>query len=324
MTDLATLELWRIFHDATQLAKLHDLQRQRCAERSITGGDRPDGLRLSTSDPVRRVKQCLDPFWRVHLHEGMCERGYLAEDLIEVALFHGDYEPLAGTAYRAQVPVRWHSDGITAHDFVSLNGPTPRVISCKSSINDTKPSAANLDQERRMIALGGHESVCGEFDVWMVHPGTLEATGPHTHPVTFQHIEDAYAELRGVSAAYDHFRTMPEPSKAEGWNSPAFWLKQFGLTSTSGAFQYERLDASGAIEARNWAFVNARAKAKEAKAAEDAAKALIRPHVEEQLALTGGKSVTAWGADTIVTYTIDARGAMRVTEKAHDVEAVAS
>ena len=51
--DLTTIDLFRIHDDRQTLDTLHALQLDRLDEKTITGGDRPGGMRLSTADPIR-------------------------------------------------------------------------------------------------------------------------------------------------------------------------------------------------------------------------------------------------------------------------------
>jgi hypothetical protein len=336
MSDLQTLDLFRIHENRAQLETLHRLQLDRADERAITGGDRPDGMRLSTADPVRRVKAAFDPFWRIPFDEGVGARGHLLEDYLEVALFHsqGIY---AGNPYASQVPIQWHAHGRSAFDFVMCDRDSEarRVVSCKSSIGGGAPTSANVQQERRMMALAGFDAG-SEFEIWVIDPGTFRAVGPYEYTLTGGDIFAAGVETSGVARAYRHWERINESEDVTiypEWNDPAFWETQFGLTSTSGAFRYDTLDASGAIEKRNRLYLAARRRAAEAKAEADAAKALIRVHVEEQInaAREAGetiKSVRAYSGDMEATYTIDARGALLVKERAREDaaprEAVAS
>lgn len=319
MTDLVTIDLHGIFRTTRQLAKLHEIQRARLAERSITGGARPHGMRLSTADPIRRVKAAFDPFWNVRLDEGMSERGYLAEDLTEVALFHGEYAVLGGKSYAAQVPVQWSEHGQTAHDFVVFDHLAgDYVISIKSSINDTKPSKANLDQERRMLALGGYPAGT-TWGTWMVNPSTLRAVGPHEETLTQEDIDAAKAEFSRVTTAYNYFAAKESPTDDPAWNDSSAWWEMFGLRSTSGAFRFDTLDASAPIEKRARGFVNARRARKAAELAEETAKKLIRPHIEEQLALAREtnpkvKHVISRGAGVDIKFSVQANGVLRVDE----------
>lgn len=318
--DLTTLDLHAILHDAEQLAKLHDLQRARLDERMLTSGDRPAGMRLSTADPVRRVKAALDPFWNLHIDDGIATRGHMLEDFLEVALLHGEYAPLAGKLYSSQVPIVWHEHGASAFDFVVLGVEgSDRVVSCKSSIKSSKPSSANIAQERRMMSLAGYPAG-SVFEVWVINPSTMRATGPRVYTLDQEHIDDARLERDRVSKAYAHFAAMREPIRCDEWNDAEAWRRMFGLRSTSGAFRYPQLDASAAIEKRVRSFMRAREAASLATAELDAAKALIRPHVEEQIEAARAldpeaKKVSAYGADTIVTFSLTANGAMRVDER---------
>jgi hypothetical protein len=325
MNDLTTIHLHAIFRDPKQLAKLHEIQMERCEERAITGGDRPQGMRLSCADPIRRVKSALDPFWAFNLDDGLAERGYMIEDLAEVGLLHGEYAPLSGKAYEAQHAIQWHEHGVTALDFLveSVEG-SDRPVSIKSKdpkgkrIEDCKPSAENASQERRMLALGGYPAGT-IFEIWMGDPGTLRLVGPYEYTLEQEHIDDARRELAGVSDAYRHFTAFDQPSIEPEWNDPEWW-RGLGLESTSGAFRFTTLDASGAIEARNRGFLRAREAAAAATRELDAAKDAIRVHVEEQIAaaVAAGeqvKSVAAYSGNELAVYTLDKRGAMRCTVK---------
>jgi hypothetical protein len=194
---LTTLDLFKILDDRDQLRKLHAIQLERLAENEITGGDRPEGMRLSTADPVRRVKAALDPFWQTPFDEGVGARGHALEAYLEVALFHGTYAPLSGKAYESQVPIQWHEQGRSAFDFVAEHAGGERVISCKSSIGGGTPSKANADQERRMMALAGYPPGT-LFEVWVVDPGTFRAVGPYEYTLEQADIDQA---RRGRSQA---------------------------------------------------------------------------------------------------------------------------
>lgn len=318
MSDLTTIDLFKIHHDPHLLSLLHSAQSARLLEHEFTGGDRPAGMRLSTADPVRRVKAAFDPFWNLRFDEGVGTRGHILEDYLQVALFDDDTLDgrYANHVYQTQVAIQWHTHGRSAFDFVveNVNG-TDRVVSCKSSIGGGKPTTANVNQERRMMALAGYPDG-SVFEIWVIDPGTMRAVGPYEYTLEPQHIDDAMAELDGVTRAFAHFSELESPTDFRFWNDPAWWEANFGLVSTSGAFRLDTLDASDAIEKRNRAFLRARARASEAKRELDEAKALIRPHIEEQLAASTSKSVRAYSGDLEATYTIDKRGALLVTERA--------
>jgi hypothetical protein len=319
MSDPITLDLYAIHHDRAQLATLHELQQARYSEHTITGGDRPAGMRLSEADPVRRVKAFLDPFWQRPFDEGVGMRGHLLEDYLEVALFHGEYAPLSGKAYESQVAIQWHRHGRSAFDFVVENhGGCERVVSCKSSIGGGKPNAANVQQERRMMALAGYpaESV---FEIWVIDPGTFRATGPYEYTLEQDHIDAARRELVGVNDAYRHFASFAQPSREPEWNDPDWW-KGLGLESTTNAFRYAPADASAAIEARVRAERRAAAALKAAKHDADTASDLIYQFVDEQLAAAAAagepvKSITAYAGDKLVSYGRKSNGAKHITER---------
>lgn len=318
-----TIDLFRIHENLDQLSKLHDLQRDRLDDLAITSGDRPSGMRLSIADPVRRVKAALDPFWALSLDDGVGSRGHILEDYLEVALFHDESSPLYEVRYTSQEPIQWHKHGRSAFDWVARVNATDRVISCKSSIRSDKPSSENVAQEKRMMALAGY-APGSEFDIWVINPSTFRATGPHTYTLDADDIARARLELAGVTSAYGYFSRLDDPTQDEAWNDPDQWREHWCLESNSGAFRLERLDASGAIEARNRAFLRARARLTEAKADEEAAKEAIRLHVEEQLAAAERdgkqvKSIVAYSGDEEASYSITKNGAMRVTVKQRDV-----
>jgi hypothetical protein len=318
--DLQTLDLYSILDDREQLTHLHALQLLRVDELAITGGARPTGMRLSTPDPVRRVKAAIDPFWALPFDRGVGARGHALEVFLEVALFHAYGSRYSAWAYDTQTPIQWHEHGRSAFDFVLVD--SGRVISCKSSVGGGTPTAENVAQERRMLALAGYPAG-SEFEIWVVCPSTFRAVGPYTYTLDAEHIDATGRELDGVTAAYTVFSRCEDPTAHPGWNDPAYWALTFGLESSSGAFRYERLDASGAIEARNRRYLAARERAAEAKREADDAKQLIRTHVEEQLAAATkagalAKSVTAYSGDMEATYTIDKRGALRVTTRTID------
>lgn len=313
--DVVTLDLYTIHQDPKRLEILHRLQLERAEEETLTGGDRPEGMRLSCPDPVRRVKAALDDWWALTLDEGTMARGHILEDYLEVALFHSDYEPLAGASYESQVPVQWHEHGRSAFDFVTNVNGIDRVVSCKSSIRSTQPTSANRQQERRMLAHAGY-APGSEYETWMIDPGTMRAAGPYIDRLEAMDILDARVELDGVTKAYAYFSAMTQPSKTPQWNDPKFWSESFGLESTSNAFQYDTLDACGAIEAR----VRRDVRLYEQRRQIDADwkqhnDEVMKPIVAEQIALARltdptAKSVKAYGADQVITYTIDSRGAL--------------
>jgi hypothetical protein len=311
------LELHYIFHDEDLLAELHAAQQRRVVERTLFGAGRPSGMRLSIDDPVRRVKAALDARWRLSFDPGISERGYLAEDLLETTLFLDRLGSWHGAPYEAQVPIRWGGMHESAYDFVVSTRDL--VISCKSStsapIQKLAPSSANVEQERRMLVADGKRA--GTFwHTYMVHPGTLKARGPFEHTLTEQDVDRICMELEATIEAHKQFSAADDPTQLEEWNDPEYWRSEFGLESTSGAFVFERLDASAAIESRNRQYLRARARLREAKAEEEAAKALIREHVAEQLRHNpDARSVTAYGGDLVAAYSIDKRGALRCVEK---------
>lgn len=320
MTDVVTLDLFRILHDPAQLARLHEIQRARLQERALTDGNRPTGMRLSIADPVRRVKAALDPFWALHIDEGVGERGHVLEDYLEVALFHGEYAPLAGKMYAQQAPIQWHQTSTSAFDFVvyDVQG-ADRVVSCKSSIRRSKPSSANIAQEKRMMAAAGY-APGSVFEVWVIDPSTMRATGPYEYTLTAEDIDEAGVELGKACRAYEHFAAMEQPMRCDEWNDPEAWRRMFGLRSTSGAFHFTTLDACGAIEKRVREFVRTRRARIEAERDEATAKALIRPHVEEQIALARKldpdvKRIAAHAADQVVVFSLTSNGVMRADER---------
>jgi hypothetical protein len=316
MTDITTIDLFRIHENPTQLAVLHRLQRERAEEAVLTGNDRPTGMRLSCADPIRRVKAALDSWWALTLDEGIGMRGHLLEDYLEVALLHGEYAPLSGKPYATQVPVQWHEQGRTAFDFVVEVNATDRIVSCKSSIHGGKPSTANYAQEKRMMALAGYHAG-SEFEIWVIDPGTMRATGPYVHTLDALDIIEAQTELVGVNNAYVHFAQLDSPKDAEGWNDPEFWREAFKLEGS--AFWYETLDASAAIEKRVRRDVRLYQQRKQLEAdwkqhdRDDMRPVILEQIQLAQLADPTAKSVKAYSADEIVTYTLDARGAIRRT-----------
>lgn len=315
-----TIDLYPIFHNDGLLAALHVVQQQRLTERTITGATRPSGMRLSIDDPIRRVKAAFDPRWRISIDAGIAERGYLCEDLLEVALFHDDGSPLHAAAYRTQVAIRWGDEHESAFDFVVDDHDL--VISCKSSttssIDKLKPSTANVEQERRMLVAAGRPAGV-TWHTYMVHPGTLQARGPFEHELTEDDADRICSELEATIEGYKHFARYDDPTVSPEWNDPHWWQLNLGLISTSGAFVFDRLDASAAIEARNRAFLRAREALKAAKADEEAARALIRQHVEEQLLHhPDASSVVAYSGDRMAIYSVDKRGALRCTEKPYE------
>lgn len=328
---LTTLDLYEIPYNDALLAKLHELQRSRCAEYAVTGGARPGKLRLSEPDPVRRVKAALDSWWRLTLDDGIGTRGHVLEDYLEVALFHSDYAPLSGRKYASQVPVQWHNDGRTAFDFVvDRVAGSERPVSCKSSIHDAAPSAANIAQEKSMMALAEYppESV---FEIWMVNVGTFRAVGPYEYTLHAEDIASAIEQLAGVSKAYAYFTPAAGQRAMDinGWNDASFWESEFGLKSTSSAFKYDRVDASGAIEKRVRAERRAAKALAAAKAEHQSLRDDIYKFVDEQIAahaeagetITG---VTAWGADEKVIYGRKSNGAVNVTVKPFDAAETAA
>lgn len=320
MSDVLTLDLFRIAHDASHMERLHEIQRARLQERALTGGNRPTGMRLSIADPVRRVKSGIDPFWALNIDEGIGERGHVLEDWLEVALFHADYAPLAGKMYAAQSPIRWHETSSSAFDWVAFGVEGADLpVSCKSSIRGVKPSSANVAQEKRMMVAAGY-SAGAPFEIWVIDPSSMRATGPYRYALDQDDVDEARVEAGKVEKAYAHFAAIDEPWMSDEWNDPEAWRSMFGLRSTSGAFHYSTLDASPEIEKRVSEFMRTRAARKVAEAEEEAAKKLIRPHVEEQIAMAreidrDAKRVSAYSGDTIVTFSLTSNGQMRVDEK---------
>lgn len=215
---------------------------------------------------------------------------------------------------------------MSAFDFVKDPAGQNRVVSCKSKdakdrdIAAVRPSSANVAQERRMLALDGR-AAGDEFEIWMVDPGTLAAAGPYVYELRQEDIDEALLEVGRVDKAWRHFTAMEEPVESDEWNDPEAWRRLFGLRSTSGAFRYPTLDADVAIEARVNAFTKTRKALAKAEFEAEQAKKLIRPHVEEQIALArranpDAKRITAHGADgVIVEFQLTSNGQMRVSEK---------
>lgn len=336
MNEPQIIPLHTVFEDITLATELARVIKRRALEESFTNGERPDGARLSIDDPVRRVKACFDPFWTLPIKDEIGRRGYLCEDLLEVGVILRDTGIYGHVdSYDTQVAIPWGPGGRwqSAYDFVLAGG---RVVSCKSStgnsIEKLKPSSANIAQERRMLALDARPAGT-RFDVWMVHPGSLAARGPFTYQLEQEHIDAALEEAYRVGMAWSYFdkvkRTGGDPREDEAWDDPAAWLEAWGLESTSGAFRYSRLNASDAIMARATSFLRARARASEAKTDVELHRDLIRPHIEEQLALARkadpkAKSVELYVGDELVSFSIDARGALRADAKKAAVAGVAA
>lgn len=162
------------------------------------------------------------------------------------------------------------------------------------------------------------------WETWMIDPSSMRATGPFLDTLTDEDVQAARVELERMTFAFDFWSAVGIPvEQTEGWNDPAFWLDRFGLESSSGAFRYPSLDASGAIEARVRMYLAAKKRAAEAAHDLDTAKNLIRPHVEEQIADADTNKIAAYSADEIATFSIDKRGAMRVTTRPHQIEGAA-
>ena len=321
MSDLITLDLYAIHHDRDQLATLHELQQARFSEHTITGGDRPEGMRLSEPCPVRRVKGMFDPFWVRPFNDGVGMRGHILEDYLEVALFHGTYAPLAGKPYESQVSIQWHEHGRSAFDFVAEANGGHRVISCKSSVGSSKPTTANAQQEARMLALAGYPDGT-TWETWVINPSTFQAVGPHERMLTIEEIESARRELDGVVKAFTFWshELAHNPREHDGWNDPDYWQRLFGLTATSDPFYYPPTDASAAIEKRVRAERRAAAALKAAKHDADTASDLIYQFVDEQLAAAAAagepvKSITAYAGDKLVSYGRKSNGAKHITER---------
>jgi len=324
MSDLVTIELWKIHEDPTLLAQLHALQIERANEERFTGGER-SGMRLSTSDPVRRVKEFYDKTWRVPFDKGVGFRGHLIEDYLQVALtddtLDGRYQ---ACGLEAQVAIPWHapSKSRSAFDWVVKPAGKPRIVSCKSSVGSDKPTKDNERQERRMMSAAGYPAGT-PFEIWVVDPGTFRAVGPYCYELEQADIDAWTAELAGVDAAWHYFAQFDDPTTTESWNDEAEWLHTFGLESSSGAFRVESLDASAAIEKRVYMYLAAKKRADDAKRELDTAKSLIRKHVDEQLTGRDTNKIVAYSAEELVTFAIDKRDAMRVTTRPHVVEGAA-
>lgn len=332
MDTLTTIDLYTILDDPTLLAKLHELQRDRLNENALTGGERPPGMRLSEPDAIRRVKSSLDPFWRTPFDEGVGARGHAMEDYLEVALFHSDYAPLSGKAYDTQSAIPWHapSGSSSAFDFVVENHMGgERVISCKSSIGSAKPSAANVAQERRMMALGGYPPNT-VFEIWVISPSTMRAVGPYEYTLDEEHITEARAELQAVSDAWTFFSKLDDPTQAPEWNDRAAWSTMFGLRSPSTAFHIDSLDACAAAEKRVRLWERTHDAKKLAEAEHDAAKELLYPVIKEQVALArangqpDAKKVSCYSLTDVWDFTVTTNGQVRPKRREISVENAAA
>lgn len=316
-----------------QETELYRLRLKRIADDAFTGGER-NGLRLSIDDPVRRVKAYFDSFWTIHIDQGIAARGYLMEDLVEVVVMQGS--TYGGAEYTAQVPIMWgpkEAGSVSAFDFTVERLLTEKPVSVKSVDTGTrveilKPSTANIRQETRMLIEAGY-AVGSEWDTWVGSLAQMAVRGPFTNTLT-QDVVDAYLlEQAGVAKAWALFNDVEDPKAHPWWNDSAAWREQFGLESTSGAFRFDSLDANGAVEARNRAYLRARAEASEAEREKKQAQKLIEQHVREQIALKrledpNAKSVVAYSGDRIATYTLTSNDQMRVTEREDKAPAISA
>lgn len=167
------------------------------------------------------------------------------------------------------------------------------------------------------------------FEVWVLNPSTLRAVGPYEYELTQDDVDAVRLEADAVAAAYAHFAAMPDPTRSDEWNDPAAWRQKFNLVSTSGAFRYATLDASSAIEKRVREFMRARKAASVAESDLETAKKLMKQHVAEQVEAArlvdpDAKRVKAYSLTQVVTFSLDARGTMRVKEEPIEADAAAA
>lgn len=322
MTEPQTIPLWGF--DAAQERAFHHIRMKRLGDDAFTGRERL-GMRLSIDDPVRRVKAFFEPFWRVHIDEGTSARGYMMEDLVEVAVMRNPESVYRGARYDSQVQIPWgptDAASVSAFDFVTKDPAIP--ISVKSvdtgkPVDKLKPSTANIRQEVRMLVEAGYRAGT-EWHTWMGSLGQMRVRGPFVHVLT-QEAMDAYlVEREAVDRAWRYFASVKDPLRDPSWNDPDAWVSMLGLVSTSGAFRFASLDANGAIERRHRRAMQLKAEAKAAQVEAEAARELIHQHVREQIDLArqtdpSVKSVRAYAGEKVATYTLRKDGAIVVTEK---------
>lgn len=319
---------------------LFKIRAARLAEHAFTGGERL-GLRLSIDDPIRRVKAYFEPFWRINFGEEISARGYLIEDLIEVAIMQDPRSAYSGSNYAAQVNIEWgprQAGSVSAFDFVAHHQMRDIPISVKSKdtgmpIEKIKPTTANLRQEERMLIEAGYV-VGAEWHTYMASLGQLQARGPFVNTLTEEAVSAYLWEQKGVAEAFAHFFEIERRGRVVVddpiWNDPTAWYNHFNLRTSSGAFQYTDLTANADFEARHAANMRARAEAKDAEREKDRAKEAIEKHVREQISLARradpkARSVKAYGVDgSVATYTLTSNDQIRVTEKAAPESTVAA
>lgn len=317
---------------AEQERAFHTIRMARLAERAFAGRDRL-GLRLSIDDPVRRVKAYFDRFWLVNIEERIGARGFLFEDLVEIAVMQDKRSPYGGAPYVAQVPIEWgprQAGSVSAFDFVAHHQMRDLPVSVKSKdtgvpVSKMKPSTANLRQEARMLVEAGYPAG-SEWHTWIGSLGQMEVRGPFVNMLTEEQVNAYGSERAGVAEAFAHFaeveRRGRDVTTDPMWNDPSAWYRNFGLRTSSGAFRYTDLTANPEVEARHRANMVARAEAKDAEAEKERAKAAVELHVREQIALAQredpkARSVKAHSLDgSIVTYTLTSNDQIRVTERA--------
>lgn len=312
-------ELGRVFEDDQLLKRFHAAQNRRAKENKLLGKERPDGLRLSTDDPVRRVKQYFDPFYKVPFDQNVARRGFMVEDLVEA---------LQGQT-RPQVELDWGL-GSTAFDFIDHDN---QVLSVKSAFGNSgwnaKPTAANIRQEVRMLHHAdrlGAEFDTDRFRIIIVGHDLVGAEyQAKIPPESFQAAAD---EHDGVVAAFKHWesvkRSGKDPAKSKLWNEPEYWQTKFGLESSSNAWKIDPIDATGVVEKYIRQLFNARDTYKQAASALDEAKAILKPMVLEQLQHLGLEHGKVSAYTEAIDLCIDKRGAFIIRDrKEKDAEVAA-
>ena len=243
MSELEHIDLWPGTPEWSQrlaaiITRRHD--------DALTGGDtRPEGMRLSTACPIRRVKALWEPRLRFKLHPRLACRGFAAEDLAEAAGILDDCE--------LQVRLPWGPGGVfsSAWDGVHRDGQRKSLKSVSKDDAKAKPSRDNQRQDARMLVAEG-AAVGSTVETWMLNMSYLEAVGPVVYTLTEEDAVEAAANVGGSLHAWtlaaDHFEKGQQPA---WWDDEEQWVDLFGIECCcGGCIQRVALDGNAAIEAR--------------------------------------------------------------------------
>lgn len=257
----------------------------------LNGKERPDGLRLSTDCPVRRVKQYFDPFWRVPFDQGIARRGFMIEAMVQA------YYDLVQMPVQYQVELDY-GIGSTAFDVIH---DTTHDVSIKSSVHEfPKPSTQNISQELRMLYAAQENGMQIDSVTWfMVSVSTLQG---YLYKLDADDIDLTIAglEFERVKQAYEFYikeqSKMKPVEKYTGWDDPHFWSDTFGLEATSNPFKQPPIDATGHVENLIHKYTRVNTIAAENKKEVDTLKSELKPLVIERLSAEGLEAgiVKAW------------------------------